>query len=614
MAFRDPRNQAELLLAPKLPVSRSVVNFSSLRLNLGGLSLPGVISGAAQISGPVRMSLAGSLATKTLTEGLAGSINVVLGGFDAQASALRNGTFIPPDPMLVTPHLGVPNVAAFFSFSSLHPGGAIPASFALTIQNRKLQLQALSKNFSASFSKSSFGGVSIVENTNPSTYPLADQLDLPSLPRLAQGGVTARADAIYKDKVRFTVKGVNIGSGKPSFWSRLLGAAAIAAPMLNPVVNQLFRDRKHQSTWSEPVTPYAAQFPYNRVQQSASGHVIEIDDTPGAERVHIFHRSGSFIEFHPDGSVVYKNMKDGYLITMNDQFVKVNGKCHVAVDGGVTIYSKGNIDVQADGDINVQTKGDYNVYAKNINLRAKKTAKLDGIIVDMRYLTLPTSIMPVFAGIAPVGFAPRINIAAALEAFPGGNFDMGSFTPSMDPNSGGIPAIVPGDPQPPPPPENPLSNFSIYQAVAPAAIAYRAHLFDTPEETNDFEMYSAHTGLQQTLGDVVGTERALGGSLRTIDTGLVAPDTKPTVNYLNYNDFKGTYDYATTYALGNTSFTLADVADVALHADFVADTALTDFTEGVPEDTTNLTAASNTTGSGGDQPNSDGGPADNQQV
>src|SRR5690606_9743433 len=113
----------------------------------------------------------------------------------------------------------------------------------------------------------------------------------------------------------------------------------------------IFKDRTNQGAWSEPPSPYAAQFPYNKVQQTESGHVIELDDTPGAERVHLFHRAGSFIEFHPNGTVVYKNMRDGYDLTMGNKYVKVNGDCHISVDGRATLYVKGNVDVQSDGDI-----------------------------------------------------------------------------------------------------------------------------------------------------------------------------------------------------------------------------------------------------------------------
>ena len=75
-------------------------------------------------------------------------------------------------------------------------------------------------------------------------------------------------------------------------------------------VNKLARGEntltKSVSVSGAPGDPYAAVYPNNKVTQTSSGHVIEIDDTPNAERVHIRHKSGSFIEFHPDGSVVIK--------------------------------------------------------------------------------------------------------------------------------------------------------------------------------------------------------------------------------------------------------------------------------------------------------------------
>src|SRR5210317_562010 len=36
-------------------------------------------------------------------------------------------------------------------------------------------------------------------------------------------------------------------------------------------------------TWDEPPTEFAAEYPYNRVHQTTSGHIFEVDDTEGAE-------------------------------------------------------------------------------------------------------------------------------------------------------------------------------------------------------------------------------------------------------------------------------------------------------------------------------------------
>ena len=75
------------------------------------------------------------------------------------------------------------------------------------------------------------------------------------------------------------------------------------------------------SSWNEPETTYAPKYPKNFVHVSESGHVIEIDDTDGAERVKISHKSGSLIEMHPDGSVVVRSNKT-FDIVYEDRHVK----------------------------------------------------------------------------------------------------------------------------------------------------------------------------------------------------------------------------------------------------------------------------------------------------
>lgn len=84
--------------------------------------------------------------------------------------------------------------------------------------------------------------------------------------------------------------------------------------------------------WNEPITPYNASYPYNRVTPSESGHVIEIDDTPGSERIHTYHRSGTFQEMHPDGSMVTKTTNHNYKIAMADDNTNVMGSQHTTVN------------------------------------------------------------------------------------------------------------------------------------------------------------------------------------------------------------------------------------------------------------------------------------------
>jgi hypothetical protein len=411
----------------------------------------------------------------------------------------------------------------------------------------------------------SFSGVQVQENYK--RIPNPQEVDQPTMPKLAQGGAAGASDTVVKDKNKFTVKGVSIGTGKPGFWGRLLSAASVAAqPTINTVVNQNFKDVTNKGTWSEPASAYAAQYPYNQVTETEAGHVLEFDDTPGAERIHIFHRAGSFIEWHPDGTVVYKSLKNGYILTASDQFVKVGGNCHIAVDGTCSVFAKGDINVQSDSDVSVQAKGDFNVYAKNINLRAKQTFKGDGTKIDLRYIKLPGSIFPYFIGFSPSGqFGPRVDLAAIAADFP-------SFDATAAADYGGDtdniripPGFAAASEEFERPPENPLANPGVYAIKTPEAVSYRAKFFDTPEEVGNFEHYTAHTGLQDTLGDTTGDAKALAGKLTTLETGLVAPETKPTVDLLDFNEYKGTFEYSNTAILANTTFAIEDLVDSSIH-------------------------------------------------
>ena len=133
------------------------------------------------------------------------------------------------------------------------------------------------------------------------------------------------------------------------------------------------------SKFSEPPTKYAAQYPYNHVQESESGHIIEIDDTPGAERLHTFHRSGTFEEIHPDGTRVTKIVNDNYDIVLRDNFKHVEGKMFLTVDGGTKIFINADGDKKnASGtkhlDIHVGTGANINVLVEkgDVNLTLKE--------------------------------------------------------------------------------------------------------------------------------------------------------------------------------------------------------------------------------------------------
>ena len=111
----------------------------------------------------------------------------------------------------------------------------------------------------------------------------------------------------------------------------------------------------------EPETPYAALYPYNTVEESDSGHIREVDDTPNAERIKETHRTGTFYEIHPDGSKVTKVVGDDFSVIIRDKNVKIEGVCNVNVVGNVDLNCGGNVDLNCDGDTTVSIGGDTTV-------------------------------------------------------------------------------------------------------------------------------------------------------------------------------------------------------------------------------------------------------------
>lgn len=98
---------------------------------------------------------------------------------------------------------------------------------------------------------------------------------------------------------------------------------------------------------SEPADTAKPQYPYNKVTTTESGHLIEVDDTPGATRIHFHHNSGSYLEMTHEGDGIWKVKKDSYEIVMGNKTMHVGGNVTINVDGNLTATVKGNVNVTA---------------------------------------------------------------------------------------------------------------------------------------------------------------------------------------------------------------------------------------------------------------------------
>jgi len=124
--------------------------------------------------------------------------------------------------------------------------------------------------------------------------------------------------------------------------------------------------------WDEPASDYNAEYPYNHVQESESGHTIEIDDTKGSERLHTYHKTGTFQEINSDGSRVTKIVGDDYEIVHSGKHLHVKGVLNITVDGDAALFIKGNVEEEVTGNVNRVVDGNITELVKgNINRTVK---------------------------------------------------------------------------------------------------------------------------------------------------------------------------------------------------------------------------------------------------
>jgi len=96
--------------------------------------------------------------------------------------------------------------------------------------------------------------------------------------------------------------------------------------------------------------PYkSGVYPYNHVMESESGHIFEIDDSPGAERLYRQHKTGTFEEIHNDGSVQTKIIGDNYEIVLGSENIVIKGNQNITVEGDVRQLIKGDYILEVEG-------------------------------------------------------------------------------------------------------------------------------------------------------------------------------------------------------------------------------------------------------------------------
>ena len=158
------------------------------------------------------------------------------------------------------------------------------------------------------------------------------------------------------------------------------------------------------TSFSEPETPYAATYPHNHVYESEGGHIREMDDTKGAERIHERHASGTGYEVHPDGTRVTRVKGDNYDLITGDHYVHIKGDQSTTVDGGVRVFVNADastddhnytIEVGNNANVNIQVnKGDVNLVTNegDINMKSGRNINLQTLGFRLQAQTVDISV------------------------------------------------------------------------------------------------------------------------------------------------------------------------------------------------------------------------------
>ena len=104
-------------------------------------------------------------------------------------------------------------------------------------------------------------------------------------------------------------------------------------------------------------TQSSAKYPTNHVFETETGHYVEFDDTEGNERIHLYHKKGTFIEIDSAGNMIIKTVGNVTNIVAGNMDTYVKGNYSVSAGGNIDIYAGGNLTEKVDGNVKITVTG-----------------------------------------------------------------------------------------------------------------------------------------------------------------------------------------------------------------------------------------------------------------
>jgi predicted chitinase len=275
---------------------------------------------------------------------------------------------------------------------SAHPGYYFAAKKAVGVNSP--DIAALKQNYYEYFYGNSAGAAGAEKDAGaPVAQPPSDSSD--STPGPSEQSVRTGADnnGFRDPNSKYPLKGY-IGEPDTNRLARGVIEGTVVGKKDATRVRAIPR-ALNLGEWDQPQAPYGAKYPFNKVFETESGHIQEFDDTPGQERIHTYHRSGTFQEIDANGTLVNYIVGDNYILMEKNGCIHVTGECNITVDGNTNIYARTDANIQVDqnatikvgnnldigvgtdvtmavgGDFKVKVGGDYSIDAANINTKSQ---------------------------------------------------------------------------------------------------------------------------------------------------------------------------------------------------------------------------------------------------
>ena len=118
---------------------------------------------------------------------------------------------------------------------------------------------------------------------------------------------------------------------------------------------------------------FKPDYPFDKVLETESGHILELDDTEGHERIRLIHSAGTVIEIGPNGEIFQKGQNSRYTLIVKNDTLQIEGNLNVWIGGNAKLFCKEDVELEVKGGVKGKVHKDFDLeVGGNMSLDVKK--------------------------------------------------------------------------------------------------------------------------------------------------------------------------------------------------------------------------------------------------